>query len=356
MIAADDAFTSQKIVGYEKAGQIISALKKEGRKVALCHGGFDLLHPGHMKHFESARALCDCLFVSITSDRFVASRKGSGRPIFSERLRAYAAASLGCVDYVVISDYKGGTDVISGLRPSYYVKGPDFIHKTTPGITAEREAIRSVGGEMKYTNDPKLATTDIIRYIKEKIDDNRYLFVIDRDGTLIKNNDFLGKNPGWRDEIVMNGPVLLPLREAQMKTNSKSIVITNQAGVARKYFSCDDVEEINSYLDEELKKSGITIDDWQYCPDVDAEYAEAAGIDLDPGYVKGRTRRKPSVDMVMDSLNKLNVSIADFTRVVVIGDRPEDRKLAENLHASFIDVNGKTPRALKKEFVALQLI
>jgi rfaE bifunctional protein nucleotidyltransferase chain/domain len=161
-----DIYTSQKIFPFSRAIQMVSQLKKEKKTVGLCHGGFDLLHPGHIQHFESAKKLCDILIVSVTSDRFVQERKGEGRPILSDKLRAYMVSHIDCIDYVVISDYKKGVEVISMIQPTYYIKGPDFINKTTPGITAEREAIAAVGGSIQYTNDPKLSTTEIIRYIQ----------------------------------------------------------------------------------------------------------------------------------------------------------------------------------------------
>jgi len=195
----EKSFASNKILSYPDAIKKIAELKKKGKKVGLCHGGFDLLHPGHMKHFESAKKLCDVLFVSITSDRFVTSRKGTGRPVFPEKLRAYSAGCVEFVDYVVVSDFEKGVEVINKLKPSYYIKGPDFINKTTPGITAEREAVASVGGETKYTDDPNLSTTEIIRYVKEELDRKKLLLIIDRDGTLIDNADFLGKNKNWKD-------------------------------------------------------------------------------------------------------------------------------------------------------------
>lgn len=161
-------YTSKKIISFNKAQTLMTVLKKQSKKIGLCQGSFDLLHPGHIKHFESAKKLCDILFVSVTSDRFVAQRKGNGRPIFTDALRAYMISSLNSVDYVVISDYKG-VDVIIHLKPSVYIKGPDFITKKTPGIVAERQAIKKVGGEIKYTNDIKLSTTEIVQYIQTYI-------------------------------------------------------------------------------------------------------------------------------------------------------------------------------------------
>lgn len=162
-----DVYKSNKILTFEHAINLIGKLKKEGKKVGLCHGGFDLLHPGHIKHFESAKKLCDTLIVSITSDRFVEKRKGDGRPIFTEKLRAYSIACISFVDFVVISDYNLGIEVIKTLKPSYYIKGQDYINKEEHEINAEINAIRSVGGEILYTKDPKLSTTSIIDYIKK---------------------------------------------------------------------------------------------------------------------------------------------------------------------------------------------
>lgn len=166
-----DEYNSSKVLDFDSAANKIAELKSENKTVGLCHGGFDLLHPGHTKHFESAKKLCDILFVSITSDRFVSELKGNGRPIFPDKLRAYSIAGIGFVDYVVIADFKKGVEVIQALKPSFYIKGPDYIDKEEqdPALKEEIEAVRSVGGDIKYTNDPKLSTTEMIKYIKDNI-------------------------------------------------------------------------------------------------------------------------------------------------------------------------------------------
>jgi rfaE bifunctional protein nucleotidyltransferase chain/domain len=164
-----DIYTSNKILYIESARKKISKIKSKNKTVGLCHGGFDLLHSGHIKHFESAKKICDYLFVSVTSDKFVSILKGISRPIFSEKLRAYSIASIQFVDYVLITDFKLGVEVINILKPSYYIKGPDYMNKQDSDINAERDAIKSVGGEIKYTTEPKLSTSEIIRYIKENL-------------------------------------------------------------------------------------------------------------------------------------------------------------------------------------------
>jgi len=161
-------YRSRKIVPFNKAKKLISGFKSKKRKVGLCHGGFDVLHAGHIRHFESSKKLCDVLFVSITSDRFVAERKGGSRPVFTDRIRAYAVSAVEFVDYVIIADFSTAIEVIKSLKPDYYIKGPDYINRKSAGIERERAAIKSVGGRIIYTRDPKLSTTGIIGYLKRQ--------------------------------------------------------------------------------------------------------------------------------------------------------------------------------------------
>ena len=350
--SSPESFTSPKIISLKVAERIIWEYKKEGKCVGLCHGGFDLLHPGHIIHFESAKKLCDVLMVSVTSDHFVAGRKGSGRPVFTDQLRAYSIAALQCVDYVVITDVEKGVPILELLQPSYYIKGPDFIGKTTPGITAEREAIARVGGEMKYTTDVKLSTIEIIEYIKQELDRKEILVVLDRDGTLIEHSsDFFGQQDNWKEELQLKKPVASMVAYLQAKYAATNIVVTNQAGVARGYYSCQRVEEIHQVLHELLKKQSITISSWKYCPDVDSAYAKMMKntISFIPKFVKEKTMRKPGVALVEEAIQELGLKMEDFNQVIVFGDRDEDKGLARNLKATFIDVKGKTFEEMKKE-------
>ncbi len=336
-----EVYNSSNVIDLKEAAVLILKLKESGKKVGLCHGGFDLLHPGHVKHFESAKKLCDVLFVSVTSDKFVISRKGLGRLIFTDKLRAYMAANQKSVDFVVISDYKSGIEIIEQLKPSFYIKGPDFINKNTPGINAERQKISEVGGEMLYTNDPKLGTTEIIEYIKNNVDVKRLLLCIDRDGTIIEEQHWLGKEDNWKEKVKLKENIIALISFLQTKYKTRKIVVSNQAGVAINYFSCERVEEINSYVSELLLQRGIKIDDWQYCPEVDSKFAESKKdeIQFNPDFVKETTRRKPSEAMVLDGLKKFQENITDFSRIIVFGDRDEDRELASRLNALYVDSN-----------------
>ena len=106
---------------------ILKLLNKERIKknsVVLCHGVFDLLHYGHIKHFESAKQAGDFLLVSLTSDEFI--NKGPGRPIFNVNVRAKMIESLSIVDAVIISKSESAEQMINLVKPDIYFKGPDY--------------------------------------------------------------------------------------------------------------------------------------------------------------------------------------------------------------------------------------
>ena len=174
------------------------------------------------------------------------------------------------------------------------------------------------------------------------------LIILDRDGTIIKNDDFFGKNENWKEEIEFNTALIHCLKYIDSNYLTKKLVITNQAGVARKFFSEKRVKEINEYIEKYLGKMGIKIDDWQYCPYVDSRYAESSKYEFNKEYVLDETKRKPSTNMIIDSLSRLNLQLKDFELVIVFGDRKEDEKLAKNLNAKFVNVKNKTSEELIK--------
>ena len=169
------------------------------------------------------------------------------------------------------------------------------------------------------------------------------MVVIDRDGTLITNDEFLGKSDDWKERLMLNTPVVSLLSYLQTKYKTTCIVCTNQGGVARGYFSEARVAEIHDYLVPLLVSQGVTIDSWQYAPTVDRAYAAAhPEYGIAKRFIQTKTKRKPSTKMVDDALKELKISPKDFALILVLGDREEDRVLAKNLSAPFVDVRGKT--------------
>ena len=118
---------ANKIKPLNSLVDIVSSLKKRGKKVVQCHGVFDLVHLGHIRHFNLAKNEGDVLIVTITRDRYV--KRGPGRPVFNEHMRAEALASLVVTDYICIVDAPTATDSIKLLKPDIYAKGPDYKDK-----------------------------------------------------------------------------------------------------------------------------------------------------------------------------------------------------------------------------------
>jgi len=154
---------NKKIKNISELSSIINELKVEGKKVVHCHGVFDLLHIGHIKHFEEAKALGNVLIVSITPDEFV--NKGPGRPAFSAMLRLEGLAALEAVDYVIANKWPTANEIIKELKPNIYCKGPDYkdpLDDITGKISEEEEAIISVGGKIIYTDDVTFSSSSLL--------------------------------------------------------------------------------------------------------------------------------------------------------------------------------------------------
>lgn len=154
---------SKKFLNLASLGKVTEQAKREGKKVVLCHGVFDLLHPGHIRHLNEARKYGDILIVTLTKDQFV--NKGPGRPAFTENLRAESIAALEAVDYVAISETPTAVEAIRILKPSFYVKGQDYEERgddITKGIFAEENAVKEGGGEIAFTHDITFSSTNIL--------------------------------------------------------------------------------------------------------------------------------------------------------------------------------------------------
>jgi len=119
-------------------------LRQAHRRVVFTNGCFDLLHPGHVRYLQQARASGDALIVALNSDRSVRQLKGPSRPILDESERAEVMAALACVDYVTIFDDPTPQRVIARLLPDVLVKGGDWGLEAIVG----REEIEAAGGQV----------------------------------------------------------------------------------------------------------------------------------------------------------------------------------------------------------------
>ena len=161
------------ITAIEELAEVLTLLRADNKKIVHCHGAFDLLHIGHIRHFEQAKKLGDVLVVTVTPDRYV--NKGPHRPVFSEDLRAEAIAALDCVDYVAINKWPTVEETIKLLKPDVYARGADYgdpKEDLTGKIVDEEAAVKSVGGEIAFTDDIVFSSSSLI---------NKYLAVFPRE-------------------------------------------------------------------------------------------------------------------------------------------------------------------------------
>ncbi len=158
-----DDKTRRKILPLKEIAKRIEGIKNKGKKVVQCHGVFDVVHLGHIRHFNMAKKEGHVLLVTLTADRHV--KRGPGRPIFNEQLRAEYLASLSMVDYVGIINADTATESIKVLKPDFYAKGVEYKNHqkdVTGKIFEEEDAIKSVGGKIVYTDDITFSSSQII--------------------------------------------------------------------------------------------------------------------------------------------------------------------------------------------------
>jgi D-beta-D-heptose 7-phosphate kinase/D-beta-D-heptose 1-phosphate adenosyltransferase len=152
-------------VTIAEAVAFVARLRAAGKTIVFTNGVFDLLHPGHVRYLQHARALGDALIVGVNSDRSVRANKGPSRPITPEDERAEVLAALACVDAVVIFDAETPHDVIAALQPDVLVKGADWAADAIVG----RDIVEARGGKVvRVPIEAGYATTAIIERIRRR--------------------------------------------------------------------------------------------------------------------------------------------------------------------------------------------
>lgn len=170
----------KKIVTKEEFSKIRENLRMEGEKVVHSHGVFDLIHPGHIIHFEEAKSLGDVLVVSVTTSSKV--NKGPGRPYFSDEIRMKTIAALEVVDYVVLSEYVTSMEIVERIQPDIYVKGSEYKNPeddVTENITVEIDKVRSLGGEVHFTSGQVFSSSKLLNNAFSLLPDNIKQFSVE---------------------------------------------------------------------------------------------------------------------------------------------------------------------------------
>lgn len=155
--------SSAKILSLDELEKKASELRREGKRVVMSHGTFDLMHTGHIRHLQRAKREGDVLLVTLTGDAYV--NKGPGRPVFGEDLRAETLAALACVDFVAINYGPAAINVVERLRPHVYVKGSEYratMDDVTGNIERERRAVEACGGTIFYTDEITFSSSSLL--------------------------------------------------------------------------------------------------------------------------------------------------------------------------------------------------
>ena len=152
--------------------QLLSARARaasDGLKVVHCHGCFDIVHPGHIRHLRHAKAQGDILLVTITGDALI--NKGTGRPLIPQELRAENLAAIDFIDWVYIEPRPTAEGLLEEVRPDVYVKGKEYETNSDPRFAAEKEAVLRHGGKVFFSSgDVVFSSTALIAALEQSAD------------------------------------------------------------------------------------------------------------------------------------------------------------------------------------------
>ena len=274
-----------KIFSLKNLSEIIVEEKKKKKKIIHCHGVFDLLHVGHIKHLQKAKQLGDKLIVTITSDKFV--NKGPGRPVFSQTLRSEQIAAIEAVDYVAINYASTATIPLKLLKPDIYCKGKDYKNQKndiTGEIKNEIKILKKFAGKIYFTEEQTFSSSRLLnrstdfysnkqkkyldkirrkvdfKKIKKAIDNFKKLKILTIGETIIDKYNFceaIGKS-GKEPILVLKesneeqyfGGVLSIARNLSDFTDN--VTLLSMLGENKLY-----LKEINKFLPKNIKKDFI---------------------------------------------------------------------------------------------------
>jgi D-beta-D-heptose 7-phosphate kinase/D-beta-D-heptose 1-phosphate adenosyltransferase len=158
-----DRPAAARVLSQAETRRVVEEARRLGKRVVFTNGVFDLLHPGHVRYLQDARALGDLLIVGLNADASVRRNKGPGRPISSQDERAEVLAALASVDAVVIFDEDTPAGIIRVVQPDVLVKGADWAADAIVG----RDTVEARGGRVvRIPVEQGYSTTAIVERIK----------------------------------------------------------------------------------------------------------------------------------------------------------------------------------------------
>jgi D-glycero-D-manno-heptose 1,7-bisphosphate phosphatase len=299
-----------KICLPEDLGKRINNLK---RPLVMTNGVFDVLHRGHVSYLERAANLGFSMLVAVNSDSSVRKLgKGTDRPLNEAEDRAYVLAGLSSIDMVTIFDDRTPVDLIRTVRPDFYVKGGDYEMDTLE----ESRVVRSWGGKaVAIPFVDGFSTTALLKRIRATTDLPQLMrkaVFLDRDGVINKDSAYVHR---WDDFEFVPGAI-----EGMKRLQNAGyilIIVTNQSGLARGYYTEAQYRDLTNRLRQELAYQGVNIAGVYHCPHHPDGNVCHLAIECDC--------RKPAPGLVRKAANELGVSLIDS---IMIGDKPSDIEAA----------------------------
>lgn len=287
--------------------QKIEQWQKQGQKVGLTSGVFDLLHVGHLDYLIKSKEVCDKLVVAVNSNNSVKQYKGPARPILDQVQRAKLVAGLKPVDAVFIFDERNNNINIETLKPDVYIKAGDYDKSKL----SSAPIIEAYGGKVELIPLVEdTSSSNVIQTVLSKSiasfdalpkETPRKAIFLDRDGVINVDIEYLHEP----DKFQL-APKVREACELLAQHNYAIIVVTNQAGIGLGYFEHEDFYRINRKMFKELAGTGLNIDRIFYCPHSVSENCEC---------------RKPKPGMIERGFRELNLIREESW---MIGDRATD--------------------------------
>ena len=312
----------KKIKTQKEIIRIANRLRKEGKRIVTFNGSFDILHIGHMRSLREAKSKGNVLIVLLNSDKSVRNYKGPTRPIIPEKERIEILAALECVDYVVIFDEINPISILEKVKPDIHCNGSDWGKHCI-----EREVVEKYRGKIYVLKWQKgYSTTNLISKILDTYSRPPVKAVfLDRDGTINNNKDgYIHKIEDF--EFIPNALEGLKLLS---KTDYKIIMVTNQSGIGRGFYTEKYLIKLHKWLLKKFGEENIRIDKIYYCPHTPDNRCSC---------------RKPEIGMLMQAVEDYGISLNDSW---LIGDDSKDIIMGRMANVKTIKLGKKMPSRLK---------
>jgi rfaE bifunctional protein nucleotidyltransferase chain/domain len=278
------------------------------RPIVFTNGVFDVLHRGHVNYLHQAAALGGSLVVAVNSDASARMLgKGPDRPLNKAEDRAAVLAGLASVALVTFFDERTPVELIREIRPDLYVKGGDYDMETLE----ETRVVRSWGGDsLAIPFVDGYSTTSLVKRIRagDSATGPRKAAFLDRDGVINLDRAYVSR---WEDFEFVPGAVEAMRRLKQ--AGYALVVVTNQSGIARGYYSEAQYQALTSAMKEALADAGAAVDAVYHCPH--HPKGSVSGLDIECDC------RKPAPGMILRAAKELNLLLTDS---ILIGDKPSD--------------------------------